>query len=551
VSGRGGGDREMEFRVCRPDGTTVWVASRGRVEFDESGAPRRMIGACIDISHQKQAEAGLRESEERFRQFAESAFEGLMIHERGIVRDANRVFAEMFGFASPDELIGKPCVDVAPLTEESKVIIREQLMRPRAEPFEVSARYPDGSLRTYETQGREIVFHGRTARIVAMRDVTARKRAEEELRKQQSYLQDLARASPAAICLFRRRPDGGQCMPYASPGLEAILGLKPSELVDDMSPAIALVHPADRDMLEASVIESMQSLTLWRCEFRIRHLSKGELWVEGSSVPSRDADGGTSWYGYISDVTDRKRLEEQVRHAQKMEAVGRLARGIAHDFNNLLTVIQGHCRLLLNRTESADSRHAGLSAIDEAGRRAAALVRQLLAFSRGQAPQPVLLDLNEVIRSSVNLIRGVLGDEIELCVHGAAGLDAVRADRGQMEQVLMNLVVNARDAMPDGGKLVIETRPAELTATPPGSAADVKTRRFVRLSVTDTGEGMSTEVVARIFEPFFTTKEFGKGTGLGLSVVHGIVTQSGGYIEVKSAVGEGSSFTILLPATGP
>jgi two-component system cell cycle sensor histidine kinase/response regulator CckA len=540
--------RDDSLLVERSGGERRIVRAQVAPLADDAGVAIGALGVLFDATEFEQARAALAESEARFRQLAEAAFEGLMIHERGVVLDANQAFAELFGFAGADELIGKSCLDVAPLTPESKQVIREQLRHPRAEPFEVSAVFPDGSLRVFETQGREIQFAGRKARVAAMRDITQRKRAEEVLRKQQGYLDDLTRASPAAICMFRRRPDGTSCMPYAGRSYEHVFGIDPAELVEDMSPAFALVHPDDRALLEASIQESMRTMSLWRCEFRIQNLVKGERWVEGSSVPSRDPDGCISWYGYITDVTDRKRLEERLRHSQKMEAVGRLARGIAHDFNNLLTVINGHSRLLLEQAAADAPQRDGLTAIDEAGRRASALVRQLLAFSRGQAPQAELLDLNQVTRQAESLLRRVLGVRIELCLRLAATLDPIRADPSQIEQVLLNLVVNARDAMRGDGTLTIETSAANLAATPSAVQADAARDRFVRLSVADTGEGMSSDVVARLFEPFFTTKEFGKGTGLGLSVVHGIVTQCGGYIDVKSELGAGSTFTILLPA---
>ena len=231
-----------------------------------------------------------------------------------------------------------------------------------------------------------------------------------------------------------------------------------------------------------------------------------------------------------------------------MEAVGRLAGGIAHDFNNLLTIVNGHSQLLLERLATDDPHRDKLAAIHDAGECAAALVRQLLAFSRGQTLRPTVLDLNDVIAKFTSFIRQLLGDTIDYRIQLDSALALVRVDRGQMEQVLMNLVVNARDSMPDGGTLTIHTRDIELSQPRVGIDGDLAPGHYVRLSVADTGQGMTDAVKANAFEPFFTTKEVGKGTGLGLSVVHGIVKQSGGQIEFESEPGAGSRFAILLPA---
>jgi nitrogen-specific signal transduction histidine kinase/FixJ family two-component response regulator len=249
----------------------------------------------------------------------------------------------------------------------------------------------------------------------------------------------------------------------------------------------------------------------------------------------------------VEDITERYQLEEQLRQAQKMEAVGRLAGGIAHDFNNLLTAILGYSELLLDRVRAEPDLASDVEEIRRAGQRASSLTRQLLAFSRKQVLQPQLLDLNVVVAELGKMLQRVIGEDIRLHVVAAPTLGAVRADLGQIEQVLMNLAINARDAMPRGGSLTIRT---EETKLPPDLArlesADA-TGAYAALSVADTGCGMSPEVRARIFEPFFTTKGPDKGTGLGLSTIYGIVTQSGGYITVDSERGRGTTFTVYLP----
>jgi two-component system cell cycle sensor histidine kinase/response regulator CckA len=281
-------------------------------------------------------------------------------------------------------------------------------------------------------------------------------------------------------------------------------------------------------------------------------IEKEYIRKDGSRVPvllggAPMGDSSEEFICVALDLSSRKLLEEQVRQASKMEAIGRLAGGVAHDFNNLLTIINGYAQLLIERFPAGDAIHAPLEQILSAGSRAAALTRQLLAFGRRQVIAPQVLNLNGAVSGIEKMIHRLIGEDIELVCHLQEALGAVKVDPGQIEQVIMNLVVNSRDAMPKGGKLTIETANVELDETYCRSHVGAVPGRYVMLAVSDTGVGMDKQAQSHIFEPFFTTKEKGKGTGLGLATVHGIVKQSGGHLGVYSEAGKGATFKVYLP----
>jgi two-component system, cell cycle sensor histidine kinase and response regulator CckA len=340
---------------------------------------------------------------------------------------------------------------------------------------------------------------------------------------------------------------------YNSPSYEKILGYTPEDLAGSSN--LDQIHPDDMEKVIAAAEEAKQTGIGRPLEYRMRHKNGSWRILESTASVVRNELGQNERLVIVNrDITMRKQAEaelqereHQLRQAQKMEAVGRLSGGIAHDFNNLLSVIIGYADELDTSRGETEKLRRNAEQIKKAGLRAASLTRQLLAFSRQQVLQPKVLELNAVVAELAKMLRRLIGADVELKLNLDSRAGRVKADQSQLDQVIVNLVVNARDAMPEGGKLTIETANTELGEQHSSKMPYVKPGSYVQLTVADTGTGMSAEVIAHIFEPFFTTKEKGKGTGLGLSTVYGIIKQSDGYIWVDSKPGKGTSFQIFLP----
>ena len=496
-------------------------------------------------------EARLCQSEREYRGLFENAHDALVILDPadGRVLDANPCACELYGYTRA-ELLNATLDDFAVDAASSRGRVAETLAQTGVLPFESDQRRRDGTPLRVEINASVVEYDGGPAILGICRDVTERRRTEAALRDSESQLRaifDEAAVGMAVVDLHGR-------LVRTNRALQSMLGYTAGELGNMLFSQ--LTHPddvaADWELFGDLVAGER---TQYKVEKRYFHADGSTLWTTLNVSMVRDTEGAPCFsVGIIEDVTERKRAEEallqsqnELLQAQKMETVGRLAGGIAHDFNNLLTVITGNAQLLLAELPEESSMREELQEINAVSVRAADLTRQLLAFSRRQMLQPRVVDLNDTVFKADRLLRRVLGEDIEFRTSLDPALGAVRADTGQLEQVLMNLAVNARDAMPSGGKLTIETRNVWLDAEYVLRHPSVLPGPYVMVAVSDSGHGMDAETQARIFDPFFTTKAPGKGTGLGLATVYGIVRQSGGHVWVYSEVGRGTSFKVYLP----
>jgi PAS domain S-box-containing protein len=374
------------------------------------------------------------------------------------------------------------------------------------------------------------------------RDITERKRAEALLRAAEERYRSIIQN--AVYGIYLSSPEGKFI--EVNPALVRMLGYDSAQELM----AVDIVNDiyVDKDERARLVNHHRDSKSLDGIEVRWKRKDGRVIDVRLSGAFLRDESGQNKGVEVIvEDITERKLLEEQLRQSQKMEAIGRLAGGVAHDFNNLLTAINGYAEVVLMQLTQNNLLYKDIEEIRKAGQRAASLTNQLLAFSRRQIIQPRVLNINSVINDSLKMLRRLIGEDIELLTSLSPEAKRIKADPGQIEQVIMNLAINARDAMPQGGRLTIETRNVYLDEGFARKHSGARLGRYVMLAISDTGCGMNQETRLRVFEPFFTTKDVGKGTGLGLSTVYGIVKQSGGHIQVESQVGAGAVFRIYLP----
>ncbi len=396
-----------------------------------------------------------------------------------------------------------------------------------------------------ELQGElESRVHRRTAELLEANSGLRAEMAERERAESVLHLQGAALDASADAIIIT---DGDGRIAWVNPAFTALTGYARPDAVGH-TPGELLKSGVQDEAFYRGMWETIEAGRAWRGEMTNRR-KDGTLYSENMTItPVRGRAGAVTHFVAIKrDLTEEKQLKAQFLQAQKMESVGRLAGGIAHDFNNLLTVINGTAELACGALPDDDPLRADLTEIHRAGERAAALTRQLLAFSRKQVMKPQLLNPTTLVADLRSLLQRVIGEDVTLAIVSSCNASVVKADPGHLEQVLMNLVVNARDAMPDGGTVTIETKDVDITASRSGPYESISPGSYVAISVRDTGIGMDEQTRARLFEPFFTTKEQGKGTGLGLATVYGIVEQSGGHIAVDTAPGKGTTFTVYLP----
>ena len=543
----------FESRLRRKDGSSVWVLEHVKPVLGQDGTPAMIEGTLVDISQQKAAEAAhnqaqraLEDSETRYRRLFETAKDGILIldFKTGQIADVNPFLIEMLGYTH-SEFVGKKLWEIGPF----KDIPASRSAFGELQTMGV-IRYEDLPLETKDGRRINVEFvsnvypvDGTQVVQCNVRDITERVRAEAALKISETHHRSVFEGAVHGI--YRGTLDGRFL--DVNPALVAMLGYSSAEEVLKLS--------VSQDVF-AEPEEGLRLLHKWQLtaeieeEVQWKRRDQRRIAVRLSGRVLRTENQRAAGVEVIAeDVTERRALEEQLRQAQKIEAVGQLAGGMAHEFNNYLGIVLGYSELLLEEAGATEGLRRNVAEIKAATQRAASVTRQLLALSRRQVLEPKVLDVNAVVWETHKLLRRLIPGNIDLVPVLEPNLQPVKVDPAQIQQILINLVVNARDAMPQGGKVVIETANVELDEEYAGRHIEVQPGSYVMLAVSDDGPGIDAQTQARIFEPFFTTKGEGKGTGLGLSTVYGIVRQSGGHITVESALRKGTRFRIYLPPT--
>jgi len=589
---------ELEYRMVAADGRVMWLRDKVRVVRDPAGKAHQLRGVMFDVNEERRTEDELRRVNRALKALtrcnqamAQAPDELAFLNE--VCRIAVEVGEYHFawvGFAESDE--GKSIRIAAKAGHEAGYPQWRQVAWGEGG----AGDGPAGrAIRTGQVAvvrdmpkdpglapGRDEALKGKQVSIVGLPLVTEEKAfgvltiysAESNAfdAEEVSLLSDLAHLVSSGVTLLRTRverqrteeerarlssaveqageailvTDTQGSILYVNPAFERITGFQRAEVMG-LSPRVLKSGKHDPELYR-NLWHTLTRGDVWSGRFTNRKKDGTLYEAEAVISPVRDATGQIANYVAVErDITREKQLEEQIRLSQRLESVGRLAGGVAHDFNNLLTIIIGYCDLLLQTVRTEDASRGHITEIKKAADRAASLTRQLLAFSRRQVLAPQIVDLNAVVANMEKMVRRLIGEDIQLATFPGADLGRVKVDPGQIEQVIMNLVVNSRDAMPQGGKITIETANANLDESYGEGHFSVKAGPYVLLAVSDTGCGMDAATKAHIFEPFFTTKEQGKGTGLGLAMVYGIVKQSDGYIWVYSEVGRGTTFKIYFP----
>jgi PAS domain S-box-containing protein len=550
---------KSEWRFRREDGSTF----EGEVNVRQL-PDLRLLAILRDISPLQNALGALRESESRFRALIEDLEIGVVLQDaEDRILIANTAARSMLGI-TVDELSGVTARDPRwRLIQEDGTpfppdrvpsVLAARTLQPVRNVLVGETNLETGARKWLQVTASPRLTDGRLQHVlVTIIDVTEHRTADQRLQDSRRHLLASQHVARVGSWELEVSPDGRANLNSLTCSDESfrIFGYLPDETAPPIDLFWSRVHPDDRARIENAFNAALTGRDVYELDHRIK-LPDGSVRViheRAELVRHPVTSAGTRLIGTANDITDRLWLEEQLRQSQKMHALGQLAGGVAHDFNNVLTVITNSSDMLLHQLADAPAAtREVLQAIHDAGQRAALLTRQLLVFSRKAMVEPRVLDLNDVIRHTARMLRRLIPENIAMNTRLDPGLSRIRLDRGQLEQVILNLALNARDALERGGELTLTTRNANIDADAlPRSEPEVRPGRFAQLVVSDTGAGMSPEVQSHLFEPFFTTKDVGKGTGLGLATVYGIVRAAGGFITVTTAEGVGTTFTVSLP----
>ncbi len=541
---------DFEYRIIKHNtGEVRWVHGLGELEYDHLSNPIRMTGTIQDITERKKAEDSLRENEETYRTIFENTGTSMLLIENDMtISKANNQFIRNTGMSQNDIGI-KKWTDLAH-PDDRELMSKQHTLR-RTSPgsglsaYEVRYVTLQGELH-YALLNIQLI-PGTQRSVASLIDITRRREAEKKLKASEEKFRNLAESSPLAIMLHQ-----GDNWIYANHSATVISGYTEEELYN--LHFWDFVHPDYKDLIIQTGRNRQVGKDVPKAyEFKIITKNGEEKWVSLTGSRIQYEDKPTALIAVI-DISERKRseeeksvLEKQLQQAQKMESIGRLAGGVAHDFNNMLGVIIGHTDLALMQSDPTHRLHSNLTEIRKAAERSADLTRQLLAFARKQTISPKILDLNETVSGMLNMLCRLIGEDIHLLWEPSPALWEVKMDPSQIDQILVNLCINGRDAIDGVGKMTIETGNSVLDESYGTTHAGFTPGEYVRISVSDNGCGMDRETLSQIFEPFFTTKGVNKGTGLGLATVYGAVKQNNGYINAYSEPGHGSTFTIYLP----
>lgn len=522
----------------RKDGSVLDVEiSTNYAEYKDK---QLIICVCRNITKRKQAEQALRESEKRFRTLVDQAVDAFTLFDtRGRILDVNKAACDSLGYTR-EELLNMSIQDVDLMAEPT--LHRENFWDSagsgKSFRFESRLRRKNGTVFPVEVSLGNVELDHQKLMLGLSRDITERRRTEDSVRK----LSHAIEQSPVSIVITditgKIEFVNTRFTHVSGYSREEVLGRKPNILKSGVT------HPEEYRRLW----ETISSGGIWRGQFHNRKKNGDLFWERATIAPIRNSQNVITHYVAVKeDITEHKQLEEELRQAQKMEAIGQLAGGVAHDFNNMLGVILGSTEMSLDQMDPSDPIHASLQVIRRAAERSADLTRQLLAFARKQTIAPRVLDLNETIEGMLKMLRRLIGEDIDLAWFPATKVWPVKVDPSQIDQILANLSVNARDAISGVGKVTIETNSATFDNAYCAEHAGFVPGDFVMMAVSDNGCGMDRQALNKLFEPFYTTKSMGKGTGLGLATVYGIVKQNNGFINVYSEPGHGATFKIYLP----